>query len=125
MLQQPTNSSSTMNLEHLNPVATQQFIPNVMPPGAFPGSIPLNASVPPPTQPPAGEKPPPYPLFPPGLIPGIVRKMQIGSRVPYSLVVCLTADPNEPTQYDNVYTSYRKYRSTNYHTSMSARATTR
>ncbi|GFZ06058.1 SWAP (Suppressor-of-White-APricot)/surp RNA-binding domain-containing protein [Actinidia rufa] len=27
---------------------------------------------------------PPYPLFPPGLIPGMVRKMQIGSGVPYS-----------------------------------------
>jgi hypothetical protein len=26
----------------------------------------------------------PYPLFPPGLIPGMVRKMQIGSGVPYS-----------------------------------------
>ncbi|KAE8735527.1 putative nucleolysin tia-1 [Hibiscus syriacus] len=30
-----------------------------------------------------GEKLPPYPLFPPGLIPGMVRKMQIGSGVPY------------------------------------------
>lgn len=222
MLQQPPSSNvpTTMNLEHLtNPVATQQFIPNVMPPGAFPGSIPLNASVTPPTQPPAGEKPPPYPLFPPGLIPGMVRKMQIGSGVPYSPLspldiptvippsdtpqsevlervskffkeigevnpsegpmgsesqddydnyerhspqrkggACIppppnlqvdpetgtyadgstdkksgsgrlglgaTADPNEPTQYDDVYTSYRKHRSTNYHTSMSARATTR
>ncbi|ERN06863.1 hypothetical protein AMTR_s00005p00243190 [Amborella trichopoda] len=28
--------------------------------------------------------PPPYPLFPPGLIPGMVQKMQIGSGVPYS-----------------------------------------
>ncbi|KAL1210467.1 hypothetical protein V5N11_006793 [Cardamine amara subsp. amara] len=222
MLQQLPNSTvpSTMNLEHLNnPVATQQFIPNVMPPGTFPGSIPLNASVPPPTQPPASEKPPPYPLFPPGLIPGMVRKMQIGSGVPYSPLspldiptvippshtpqsdvlervskffkeigevnpsegpmgsesqddyedyervspqrkggACIppppnlqvdpetgtyadgstdkksgsgrlglgaTADPNEPTQYDDVYTSYRKHRSTNYHTSMSARSTAR
>ncbi|EPS58990.1 hypothetical protein M569_15821 [Genlisea aurea] len=31
-----------------------------------------------------GEKLLPYPLFPPGLIPGMVRKMQIGSGVPYS-----------------------------------------
>ncbi|XP_010432891.1 PREDICTED: calcium homeostasis endoplasmic reticulum protein [Camelina sativa] len=222
MLQQPPNSNvpGTMSLEHLtNPVSTQQFIPNVIPPGAFPGSMPLNAPVPPPTQSPAGEKPPPYPLFPPGLIPGMVRKMQIGSGVPYSPLspldiptvippsdtpqsevlervskffkeigevnpsegpmgsesqddydnyerdspqrkggACIppppnlqvdpetgtyadgstdkksgsgrlglgaTADPNEPTQYDDVYTSYRKHRSTNYHTSMSARATTR
>jgi hypothetical protein len=34
-----------------------------------------------------------------------------------------TADPNEVSQYDDVYSSYRKQRSTNYHTSMSARAT--
>ncbi|CAN8326739.1 unnamed protein product [Cochlearia groenlandica] len=219
MLQQPP--SNTMNLEHLtsNPLAAQQFLPNVRPSGAFPGSIPLNPSVPPPTQPPAGEKPPPYPLFPPGLIPGMVRKMQIGSGVPYSSLspldiptvippsdtpqaqvlervskffkeigevnpsegpmgsvsqddyedyerdspqrkggACIppplnlqvdpetgtyadgstdkksssgrlglgaTADPNEPTQYDDVYTSYRKHRSTNYHTTMSVRSTTR
>lgn len=36
-----------------------------------------------------------------------------------------TADPNEASQYDDVYTSYRKQRSTNYHSSMSARAATR
>ncbi|BBN12459.1 hypothetical protein MPTK1_5g20260 [Marchantia polymorpha subsp. ruderalis] len=163
---------------------------------------------------------PPYPLFPPGLIPGMVRKMQIGSGVPYSplspldiptvippsttsesyilervtkffkeigevdplegqfkgsesaggenegeeggggreggaripppghmqvdpdtgtlpdgsvehrpgvgstgrLGLGAVADPNEATQYDDVYTSYRKQRSTNYHTSLSARA---
>jgi hypothetical protein len=35
------------------------------------------------------------------------------------------ADPNEVTQYDDVYTSYRKQRSTNYHTSLSARAAAR
>ncbi|CAH8328289.1 unnamed protein product [Eruca vesicaria subsp. sativa] len=217
MLQQPqSNVPSTMNLEHLasNPVAAQQIHP-----GAFPGSIPLNSSVPPSTQPPAGEKPAPYPLFPPGLIPGMVRKMQVGSGVPYSPLspldiptiippsvtpqsqvlervskffkeigevnpsegpmgsesqddyddyerdspvrkggACIpppanlqvdpetgtyadgstdkkstsgrlglgaTADPNEPTQYDDVYTSYRKHRSTNYHTTMSARSTAR
>ncbi|CAN6985440.1 hypothetical protein IGI04_000626 [Brassica rapa subsp. trilocularis] len=220
MMQQPQSSHvpSTMNLEHLasNPVAGQQFIPNAITPGAFPGSIP---SVPPPTQPPAGEKQAPYPLFPPGLIPGMVRKMQVGSGVPYSPLspldiptvippsvtpqsqvlervskffkeigevnpsegpmgsesqddyddyerdspvrkggACIpppanlqvdpetgtyadgstdkkstsgrlglgaTADPNEPTQYDDVYTSYRKHRSTNYHTTMSARSTAR
>lgn len=162
---------------------------------------------------------PPYPLFPPGLIPGMVRKMQIGSGVPYSplspldiptaippasnsesyilervakyfkeidevdplegqfkggdgsgdgedgeegegrdggaripppshmqvdpdtgtlpdgsvehrpgvgnsgrLGLGAAVDPNEVTQYDDVYTSYRKQRSTNYHTSLSARA---
>lgn len=175
-----------------------------------------------------GEKLPPYPLFPPGLIPGMVRKMQIGSGVPYSPMspldiptvippstisqsevlervskffreigevnpsegpmkksesrgddddyddyeydrnspvrkggACIpppqslnvdpdtgtlpdgsverkpgssssgrlglgaTADPNEPSQYDDVYSSYRKQRSSNYHTSMSARASAR
>lgn len=171
------------------------------------------------------EKAPPYPLFPPGLIPGMVRKMQIGSGVPYSPMspldiptiippstvsqseilervskffkeigevnpsegplksdagdddeyegeyereppvrkggACIppppnlqvdpetgtypdgsverkpgfnssgrlglgaTANPNEISQYDDVYTSYRKQRSTNYHSSMSARASTR
>lgn len=170
-----------------------------------------------------GEKLPPYPLFPPGLIPGMVRKMQIGSGVPYSPMspldiptvippstispsdvlervskffkeigevnpsegpmkspessdedndykrespvrkggACIppppnlqldpesgtyadgsverkpgstssgrlglgaTADPNEVSQYDDVYSSYRKHRSTSYHTSMSARAAAR
>lgn len=172
----------------------------------------------------AGEKLPPYPLFPPGLIPGMVRKMQIGSGVPYSPMspldiptvippsnvspseildrvskffkeigevnpsegpmkgsdskeeddeyeyereppvrkggACIppppnlqadpetgtyadgsverkpgssssgrlglgaTANPNEASQYDDVYTSYRKQRSTTYHSSMSARAAT-
>lgn len=164
---------------------------------------------------------PPYPLFPPGLIPGMVRKMQIGTGVPYSALspldipavippstasdsyilsrvakffkdigeidplegqtkvtlidedereerdrsrsggACIppppnlnvdpetntlpdgsiehkpgsistgrlglgaVADPNEITQYDDVYTSYRKQRSTSYHTFMSARAAAR
>ncbi|XP_057837399.1 uncharacterized protein LOC131047634 [Cryptomeria japonica] len=156
----------------------------------------------------------PYPLFPPGLIPGMVRRMQIGSGVPYSPLspldiptvippsttspsyilervskffkeidevnpsdgqteddereqpsrtggACIpppsnlqvdadtgtlpdgsiehkpgatttgrlglgaTADPNEVSQYDDVYTSYRKQRSSSYHTSMSARASAR
>lgn len=166
----------------------------------------------------AGEKLPPYPLFPPGLIPGMVRKMQIGSGVPYSPLspldiptiippsdipksdilkrvskffkeigevnpcegpmtsdtndddyedyervspvrkggACIpppnlqvdpetgayadgsveskgsgrlglgaTANPNEVSQYDDVYTSYRKQRSTTYHSSISARSATR
>ena len=166
----------------------------------------------------------PYPLFPPGLIPGMVRKMQIGTGVPYSALSPLdipavippstvsdsyvldrvakffkdigevdplegkvkrsrshdddddemeerersriggncipppsslivdpetntlpdgsiehkpgsinsgrlglgaVADPNEITQYDDVYTSYRKQRSTSYHSFMSARAAAR
>lgn len=163
-----------------------------------------------------------YPLFPPGLIPGMVRKMQIGSGVPYSplspldiptvippstaaesyilervtkffkeigevdplegqvtandskslgedvdeesardggaripppnsmqidpetgsmpdgslehrpgmtgsgrLGLGASADPNEASQYDDVYSSYRKQRSTNYHTILSARAAAR
>lgn len=36
-----------------------------------------------------------------------------------------TADPNEVSQYDDVYSSYRKQRSSSYHTSMSARASGR
>lgn len=205
-------------------LASQQFLPNSVPAGSFPGSMPINSSVPPANQSAAstGEKLPPYPLFPPGLIPGMVRKMQIGSGVPYSPMspldiptvippsnvspseilervskffkeigevnpsegpmksdsgdedyeyetepsvrkggACIpppanlqvdpetgtyadgsverkpgssgsgrlglgaTADPNEASQYDDVYTSYRKQRSTTYHSSMSARAATR
>lgn len=186
--------------------------------------MPLNSNLQPPSQQQAnvGEKLPPYPLFPPGLIPGMVRKMQIGSGVPYSPLspldiptvippsnvspseilervskffkeigevnpsegslksdsrdeddeygieapvrkggACIppppnlqvdpdtgtyadgstehkpgssgvgrlglgaTANPNEASQYDDVYTSYRKQRSTSYHSSMSARAATR
>ncbi|XP_034702281.1 calcium homeostasis endoplasmic reticulum protein-like isoform X2 [Vitis riparia] len=213
-------------------LATQQFLPNAVPAGPFLGSMPIPSSVQPANQQPAlhlptaaglGEKLPPYPLFPPGLIPGMVRKMQIGSGVPYSPMspldiptvippsnvspseilervskffkeigevnpsegpmepsdskdeddeyerhspvrkggACIppppnlqvdpetgtyadgsverkpgssgsarlglgaTANPNEVSQYDDVYTSYRKQRSTNYHSSMSARAGTR
>lgn len=200
----------------------QQFLPNAVPTGIFPGSMAINSSVPPANQSAAataGEKLPAYPLFPPGLIPGMVRKMQIGSGVPYSPMspldiptvippsntppseilervskffkeigeinpsegpmksesgdddyeyerepavrkggACIppppnlqrdpetgtyadgsvnhksggsgrlglgaTANPNEVSQYDDVYTSYRKQRSTNYHSSMSARAAT-
>lgn len=194
----------------------QQFLPNSVGPMSVPSS---NQPLPLPT---GSEKLPPYPLFPPGLIPGMVRKMQIGSGVPYSPMspldiptvippsnvspseilesvskffkdigevnpsegpmkpadsndddeyereppvrkggACIppppnlqvdpetgtfadgsverkpgssgsgrlglgaTANPNVVSQYDDVYTSYRKQRSTNYHSSMSARATTR
>lgn len=214
-------------------LGNQQFMPNSVPAGTFSGSLPINSSVQPANQqlaqhslqtppPIVGEKLPPYPLFPPGLIPGMVKKMQIGSGVPYSPLspldiptvippsnvsqseilervskffkdigeinpfegsikshlkdeddeyerdppirkggACIppppnlhvdpetgayadgsverkpgstgsgrlglgaTADPNEASQYDDVYTSYRKQRSTNYHSSMSARAATR
>ncbi|XP_050218204.1 uncharacterized protein LOC126668977 [Mercurialis annua] len=214
-------------------LGNQQFMPSSVPAGIFPGSIPIGSSVLPVGQQPAphslqapstnvGEKLPPYPLFPPGLIPGMVRKMQIGSGVPYSPLspldiptvippsnvspseildrvskyfkeigevnpieeslnshlededdeyerdppvrkggACIppppnlqvdpetgtcadgsferkpgstssgrlglgaAADPNEASQYDDVYTSYRKQRSTNYHTSMSAKAATK
>ncbi|XP_065849871.1 uncharacterized protein [Euphorbia lathyris] len=221
-----------MPLSMLPSLGNQPFIPP-----AFPGSMPINSSIQPANQqpvplplqaPPAnvGEKLPPYPLFPPGLIPGMVKKMQIGSGVPYSPLspldiptvippsnvspseiqervskffkeigelnpfdgpikshskdedddeyeyerdplvrkggACIppppnlqqvdmetgayadgsverkpgstssgrlglgaTSDPNEVSQYDDVYTSYRKQRSTNYHTSMSVRAATR
>ncbi|GAB2277853.1 hypothetical protein Dimus_012555 [Dionaea muscipula] len=230
---------------HGQPVSTvlpvQQFLPNAVATGSFPavvtssfpGALPLTAagllanpqaapnSLPPPSTN-IAEKLPPYPLFPPGLIPGMVRKQQIGSGVPYSPMspldiptiippsdisesevlervskffkeigevnpsegsmkssdsryedeyereapvrkggACIpppanlqvdpetgtyadgsvdrkpgsngsgrlglgaTADPNEVSQYDDVYTSYRKQRSTTYHTSMSARAGTR
>lgn len=192
----------------------------------------LTTSTPAASQPPAPQLPtsvrapdhPPYPLFPPGLIPGMIRKMQIGTGVPYSALspldipavippstasdsyilsrvakffkdigevdpmegqvkgggvssmdadereeqdrsrtggACIppppslnvdpetntlpdgsiehkpgsistgrlglgaVADPNEITQYDDVYTSYRKQRSTSYHTFMSARAAAR
>ncbi|KAF5725474.1 Calcium homeostasis endoplasmic reticulum [Tripterygium wilfordii] len=214
-------------------LANPQIFPNAVPAGAFPGSLPINSSVQPVSQQPgphslpaqgtnAGEKLPPFPLFPPGLIPGMVRKMQIGSGVPYSPMspldiptmippsdvspseilervskffkeigevnpsegpmksdskdeddeyereppvrkggACIppppnlvvdpetgaypdgsverkpgssgsgrlglgaTANPNEVSQYDDVYTSYRKERSTTYHSSMSARASAR
>ncbi|KAF3623500.1 putative vacuolar protein sorting-associated protein 20 -like protein 2 [Capsicum annuum] len=220
----------------ISPVAPQQFHPGAVPPTGFPGLLPVPSSVPPANLQTAGhltpastanvgEKLPPYPLFPPGLIPGMVRKMQIGSGVPYSPMspldiptvippstvseseilervskffleigevnpsegpikqsdstnnyddydrhspvrkggACIppppnlqvdpetgtyddgsvpekpgsngsgrlglgaTANPNEPNQYDDVYTSYRKDRSTNYHihTSMSARTAAR
>ncbi|KAI3948757.1 hypothetical protein MKX01_022171 [Papaver californicum] len=224
------------------PPAPQHFLPNAMQAGHyqqipgthFMGSVPMPGAIQqanhqpshiPPTPSNIGEKLPPYPLFPPGLIPGMVRKMQIGSGVPYSPMspldiptvippsmispsdvldrvskffkeigevnpsegpmkssnendddddgeyemeppvrkggACIppppnlqvdpetgtypdgsverkpgssgsgrlglgaTANPNEVSQYDDVYSSYRKQRSTNYHSSMSARASAR
>ncbi|KAE8705730.1 phosphoenolpyruvate carboxylase 2-like isoform X1 [Hibiscus syriacus] len=202
-------------------LVNQQFLPNSVPTGAFPGSVPLNSNPQSSSQQQSaniGEKLPAYPLFPPGLIPGMVRKMQIGSGVPYCPLspldiptvippsdvspsevldrvskffkeigevnpsegslksnsrdeddedemeppvrrggACIppppnqqadpdsgayteqkpgpsgsgrlglgaTANPNEASQYDDVYISYRKQRSTSYHSSMSARAATR
>ncbi|XP_022841511.1 calcium homeostasis endoplasmic reticulum protein-like [Olea europaea var. sylvestris] len=210
-------------------LAPQQFHPISVPSSGFAGSMHVPSSLQQSNQPPAhlskvGEKLPPYPLFPPGLIPGMVRKMQIGSGVPYSPMspldiptivppsnisrseiservskffreigevnpsegalkpsesrdseeyvyerelpvrkggACIppppglnldpnsetfddgsmeqklgsgssgrsglgaTADPNEASQYDDVYSSYRKERSNNFHSSMSARAAPR
>ncbi|XP_021768356.1 calcium homeostasis endoplasmic reticulum protein-like [Chenopodium quinoa] len=203
----------------------QPFLPHTVTPGGFPGSVPLPSAVPPVNQLPTplapqpsainvGDKVPPYPLFPPGLIPGMVKKQQVGSGVPYSPMspleiptvipssdvpesdilervskyfkeigevnpsegpmsgsearydddyqrdspvrkggACIppppnlqsdagretesgsfssgrlglgaTANPNEASQYDDVYTSYRKQRSSNYHVSMSTRTGTR
>ncbi|KAL2554876.1 SWAP (Suppressor-of-White-APricot)/surp RNA-binding domain-containing protein [Forsythia ovata] len=191
-------------------LAPQQFHPTSVP--SIPSSLQQSNQPSAPHLGKVGEKLPPYPLFPPGLIPGMVRKMQIGSGVPYSPMspldiptvippsnispseinervskffreigesrdtddyeyerelpirkggACIppppglntdpnsetyddgsveqkpgssssgrlglgaTADPNEASQYDDVYSSYRKQRSTNYHSSMSARAAPR
>ncbi|KAF0904658.1 hypothetical protein E2562_036028 [Oryza meyeriana var. granulata] len=182
--------------------------------GGTPAVLPQTTATPAITNDP---NPPPYPLFPPGLIPGMVRKMQIGSGVPYSplspldiptiippstipeseILECVSkffkeigevnpsegpmkqsepdnydnyerdfparkggacipppptllvnpetgmcadgsvdskpgstgrlglgasADPNEIGQYDDVYSSYRKQRSSTYHSSISARS---
>ncbi|KAL9273013.1 Calcium homeostasis endoplasmic reticulum protein-like protein [Drosera capensis] len=54
---------------------------------------------------------------------GIERKP--GSNGSGTLGLGATADPNEVSQYDDVYSSYRKQRSTTYHTSMSTRAGSR
>jgi len=211
-----------------------QFSANQLPAGVyppvaqttFPGSLPVQPSlipsaIPQSTAAPTNDSnPPPYPLFPPGLIPGMVRKMQIGSGVPYSPLspldiptvippstipeseildrvskffseigevnpsegpmrqserddyddyerelparkggACIppppnllvnpetgmradgsieskpgssgrlglgaSADPNEVSQYDDVYSSYRKQRSTTYHSSITSRSTSR
>ncbi|KAK3131102.1 hypothetical protein QOZ80_6BG0502080 [Eleusine coracana subsp. coracana] len=80
------------------PPVPVQFPGNQLPAGVYPsgqstfsGSLPVQPSLPPSVLPRSAapattndSNPPPYPLFPPGLIPGMVRKMQIGSGVPYS-----------------------------------------
>uniref|UniRef100_A0A1D1ZE57 Calcium homeostasis endoplasmic reticulum protein n=1 Tax=Anthurium amnicola TaxID=1678845 RepID=A0A1D1ZE57_9ARAE len=216
------------------PPSSQQFLPNALPAGiyppancvSFPASVPTQTPFQTASQPAVphllatSDKPsPPYPLFPPGLIPGMVKKMQVGSGVPYSPIspldiptmippstvppseilervsrffkeigeinpsegpmkpsdetdeeeyeqeplirkggACIppppnlqvdpdtgmypdgsidrkpgpsgsgrlglgaTANPNEVSQYDDVYSSYRKQRSSSYHSSMSARS---
>ncbi|XP_042478674.1 proline-rich protein 36 isoform X2 [Macadamia integrifolia] len=230
---------SPMPSSQFAPPANQQYLSSAVPGGIYPPvtTPPFVGSVPPiqpANQPPTpnllptatanvGEKLPPYPLFPPGLIPGMVKKMQIGSGVPYSPMspldiptvippstvppseilervsrffkeigevnpsegpmkpsesnddeeeyemeppvrkggACIppppnlqvdpetgtfadgsverkpgssssgrlglgaSANPNEVSQYDDVYTSYRKQRSTSYHSSMSARSAAR
>lgn len=229
----PNQEYADKQVPPVSSLPSQQCHLPAAPSGGFAGSIPMPSAVQPPnlqtapTPAKVGEKLPPYPLFPPGLIPGMVRKMQIGSGVPYSPMspldiptvippsnisqsevlervskffreigeinpsegpmkssesrdddddddyeyerrspsrkggACIppprslnvdsdtgtlpdgsverkpgssssgrlglgaTADPNEPSQYDDVYSSYRKQRSTNYHTSMSARAAAR
>ncbi|KAK7244709.1 hypothetical protein RIF29_39535 [Crotalaria pallida] len=76
-------------------LAAQPFHPNSAPLDAFLGSKPIPPSAQPAIPPPGAhlfppsssgtsEQLPPYPLFPPGLILGMVRKMQIDSEVPYS-----------------------------------------
>lgn len=229
---QQDKQNSMLNQEQpdrhlISPVSSlppgQQFLPNTVSPVPFPGSMPITSAIPPANQTPiphalpqpaasVAEKLAPYPLFPPGLIPGMVKKQQIGSGVPYSPMspldiptvippsdipeteilervskffkdigevnpsegpmsgmgtryedeyerkspvrkggACIppppnlqsdlepeigssgsgrlglgaTSNPNEVSQYDDVYSSYRKQRSTNYHTSMSVRAATR
>lgn len=239
--QQQPQSWHSENSQHENQLTHNISIPPAhIPPYSlptqppFPASLPASMSVPiqpalpitPPIQ--ADPNPPPYPLFPPGLIPGMVRKMQIGSGVPYSPLspldiptmippspvpqseilervskffreigetnpsegpmrrdetddgydnferdteerenlirkggACIPpppnlqtvdpetgmypdgsvpasgstgsgrlglgaiTDPNGPSQYDDVYSSYRKQRSTSYHSTISARSTTR
>uniref|UniRef100_A0A803MCW8 Calcium homeostasis endoplasmic reticulum protein n=1 Tax=Chenopodium quinoa TaxID=63459 RepID=A0A803MCW8_CHEQI len=160
----------------------QPFLPHTVTPGGFPGSVPLPSAAPPVNQLPTplapqpsainvGEKVPPYPLFPPGLIPGMEigevnpsegpmsgsearydddyqrdspvrkggacippppnlqldaeRETESGSFSSGRLGLGATANPNEASQYDDVYTSYRKHRSSNYHVSMSTRTGTR
>ncbi|KAL7160636.1 hypothetical protein ABFS83_01G109600 [Erythranthe nasuta] len=61
--------------KQIPPLPPQQFHPASIPSMHLP-LLPVPSRT--------GEKLPPYPLFPPGLIPSMVRKMQIGSGVPYS-----------------------------------------
>ncbi|KAG8095053.1 hypothetical protein GUJ93_ZPchr0012g21809 [Zizania palustris] len=105
-VQQPSKWSSDPQEKSTHPVAAplqsvpsaqfpvNQHPPDVYPPvgqTAFPVSLPVQPSLTPTMLPQSAATvitndpaPPPYPLFPPGLIPGMVRKMQIGSGVPYS-----------------------------------------
>ncbi|CAL9762040.1 unnamed protein product [Musa acuminata subsp. burmannicoides] len=222
--------SQEVTNKHLPPTSALQFTPTVTQQTPSSLTLPVQPTVPtalPQLQPNSAasimdQGPSPYPLFPPGLIPDMVRKTQIGSGVPYSPLSTLdiptviapstmspskvldqvskffkeigeinpsegpirqsasddeydecgmeppvrkggacipppnlkmdaetgayadgsvdrkagsggsgrlglgaTADPNEVSQYDDVYSSYRKQRSTNYHSSMSARAASR
>ncbi|KAJ3708431.1 hypothetical protein LUZ61_012136 [Rhynchospora tenuis] len=243
--QQQPQSWQSENFQPENQLPHNLSIPSShIPPYSLPAQPPFPASVSAPmsvptqpvvpitpltTTPPnqVDPNPPPYPLFPPGLIPGMVRKMQIGSGVPYSPLspldiptiippspvpqseilervskffreigetnpsegpmrkdetddgyddyereteereslvrkggACIppppnlqtvdpetgmcpdgsvpsgstgsgrlglgaTADPNEPSQYDDVYSSYRKQRSTTYHSTISTRSSAR
>ncbi|GMH24327.1 hypothetical protein Nepgr_026170 [Nepenthes gracilis] len=83
---QQDKQSSSLNHEPdrtVLPVSTvtpPPFLPNSVPPSSFSGSVPLTSAL----LPLSAEKLPLYPLFPPGLIPGMVKKQQIGSGVPYS-----------------------------------------
>ncbi|CAI5490993.1 unnamed protein product [Closterium sp. Naga37s-1] len=53
-------------------------------PSAPPEPQPPSSDAPPAAPAPPPAEKPPYPLFPPGLIPGMVRKKQVGSGVPYA-----------------------------------------
>ncbi|KAJ4982432.1 hypothetical protein NE237_033269 [Protea cynaroides] len=96
-----TTMPSSMQSSQFAPPTTQQYLTSTVPAGIYSSvmTIPLMGSLPISVQPSnqplplnllptstanVGEKLPPYPLFPPGLIPGMVKKMQIGSGVPYS-----------------------------------------
>ncbi|GJT44351.1 calcium homeostasis endoplasmic reticulum protein [Tanacetum coccineum] len=177
---QPDTQGMVPNLSdqgHPPLIPNQQFLPNPIPSGGYGVPVQLPIQQPPPHMlppPAAPEKLPPYPLFPPGLIPGMVRKMQIdigevnpsegpmgggdaksddeyeyqrdspvrkggacippppnlqvdpetgtfadgsvekkpGSTGSGRLGLGATANPNEVSQYDDVYSSYRKQRST-------------
>lgn len=91
------------------PVPSAQFPGSQHPAGVYgqttyPGSLPVQPSLLPPALPQSTAPTttndlnlPPYPLFPPGLIPGMVRKMQIGSGVPYSPLSPLDIPTTIPT----------------------------
>ncbi|XP_057521205.1 uncharacterized protein LOC130801380 [Amaranthus tricolor] len=75
----------------------QPSLPHTVSPAEFPGSVPLASAIPPVNQPPiphalpqpspnVGGELPSFPVFPAGLIPGMVRKKQIGGGVPYASI---------------------------------------